>query len=174
MLALRSLITTSWKVECSSIPSRPMRHAMPDKISNATIFTKAAHAPTSLPSLPTDELCCGGGGGNSNLVFSAIILWKPIPTPSMTASKIAHPIAPFRIALGPPRTANAPPVKKPAMMAFHGSSFFRTPFTAQSKVLNMPPQTPKLPPKTGARAFTAVIAVGHRVSRLTWVYSWSL
>jgi hypothetical protein len=50
-------------------------------------------------------------------------------------------------------------VKKPAMMAFHGSSFFRTPFTAQSNVLNMPPQTPKLPPRTGARALIAVRAV---------------
>jgi hypothetical protein len=49
-------------------------------------------------------------------------------------------------------------VKKPAMMAFHGSSFFRTPLTAQSNVLNMPPQTPKLPPSTGARALIAVRA----------------
>lgn len=67
-----------------------------------------------------------GGGGRgcvSNLVFSAIILWKPIPTPSMTASRIAHPIAPFLTARGPPRTASAPPVKNPAMIAFHGSSF---------------------------------------------------
>ena len=41
------------------------------------------------------------------------------------------------------------------MMAFHGSSFCRYPFTAQSKVENNPPQTPKFPPKTGARAFMA-------------------
>jgi hypothetical protein len=92
-------------------------------------------------------------------VFSAIILWKPIPTPSITARRMAHPIAPFRIARGPPRTASAPPVKKPAMMAFQGSSFLRTPLTAQSKLLNMPPHTPKLPPSTGARALMAVIAV---------------
>lgn len=65
----------------------------------------------------------GGSGCVSNLVFSAIILWKPIPTPSMTASKIAQPIAPFLTALGPPRTASAPPVKNPAIMAFQGSSF---------------------------------------------------
>ncbi len=51
----------------------------------------------------------------SNLVFSAIILWKPIPTPSITASKHAHPIAEFLAALYPPRIANAPPVKKPAI-----------------------------------------------------------
>ena len=51
----------------------------------------------------------------SNLVFSAIILWNPIPTPSITASKQAHPIAEFLAALKPPLTANAPPVKKPAM-----------------------------------------------------------
>jgi hypothetical protein len=35
----------------------------------------------------------------SNRVFSAIILWKPIPTPSITASKHAHPIAEFLAAL---------------------------------------------------------------------------
>lgn len=73
---------------------------------------------------------------------------------------MAHPIAPFLTALAPPRTASAPPVKKPAMMAFHGSSFLRMPLTAQSKVLNMPPQTPKLPPRTGARALIAVRAGG--------------
>lgn len=128
----------------------------------------------------------GGGGGNSSLVFSAIILWKPMPTPSMTANRIAHPMAPFRIALAPPRTAKEPPVKKPAMMAFQGSSFLRTPLTAQSaekcqlsckclscnaclhehgayrgripNVEKSPPQTPKLPPSTGARALIAVIA----------------
>jgi len=115
----------------------------------------------NLPSLPLGALCCGGGGGISSLVFSAIILWKAIPTPSITASRIAHPIAPFRIALGPPLTAKAPPVKPPAMIAFHGSSFFRTPFTAQSNDENMPPQTPKLPPNTGARAFIAVRAMHY-------------
>lgn len=95
----------------------------------------------------------------SRRVFSAIIRWKPMPTPSMTARRIApakcqfsrafpegemgneQPIAPFRTALAPPRTANEPPVKKPAMMAFQGSSFFRMPFTAQSNVLNRPPHT---------------------------------
>jgi hypothetical protein len=118
---------------------------------------RADHAGASLPSLPV-LLLCGGGGGSSKRVFSAIILWKPMPTPSMTAKRMAQPIAPFLIALGPPRTARAPPVKKPAMIAFHGSSFFRTPLTAQSKLLNMPPHTPKLPPRTGARALIAVIA----------------
>lgn len=44
------------------------------------------------------------------------------------------------------------------ILALYGSSFFRIPFTAQSKVLNRPPQTPKFPPKTGARAFMAVRA----------------
>lgn len=58
----------------------------------------------SVPRIPT-----------SNRVFSAIILWKPIPTPSMTASKQAHAIAEFRAAFMPPRTASAPPVKNPAM-----------------------------------------------------------
>lgn len=116
-----------------------------------------SQAPTAkVPSLP---LLLGGGGGISNFVLSAIMRWKPIPTPSITAKRMAQPIAPFRIARGPPRTASAPPVKNPAMMAFQGSSFLRTPLTAQSKVENMPPQTPKLPPSTGARAFIAVIAV---------------
>lgn len=124
-------------------------------IVSAETANLGSQAGANLPSLPL----LGGGGGSSSFVFSAIILWKPIPTPSMTASRIAHPIAPFRIARGPPLTANAPPVKNPAMMAFHGSSFLRTPFTAQSNVLNMPPQTPKFPPRTGARALIAVIAV---------------
>ena len=67
------------------------------------------------------------------------------------------------------------------MMAFHGSSFLLTPFTAQSKVENRPPQTiqhvlvysslllslvlrfgmsipPKFPPRTGARSLIAVMA----------------
>lgn len=94
----------------------------------------------------------------SSFVLPAIIFWNPMPTPSMTASKTAQPIAPFRICLGPPRTASAPPVKKPAMMLFHGSSFFRIPLTAQSNVLKRPPQTPKFPPSTGARILIAVMA----------------
>jgi hypothetical protein len=66
----------------------------------------------------------GGGGGSSSLVFSAIIRPNAMPTPSMTASKTAHPIALLRMAFAPPRTASAPPVMKPPMMAFQGSSFF--------------------------------------------------
>lgn len=92
-------------------------------------------------------------------MFSAIMRWKPMPTPSMTASRMAQPMAPLRTAFAPPRTASEPPVKKPAMMAFHGSSFLRTPLTAQSNVENRPPQTPKLPPRIGARALMAVMAV---------------
>jgi hypothetical protein len=100
----------------------------------------------------------GGGGGASSLVLSAIMRLKPIETPSMTARRIAQDMAPFRIDLYPPRTASDPPVKNPAMMAFHGSSFFLMPLTAQSYVLKSPPQTPKLPPRTGARALIAVMA----------------
>jgi hypothetical protein len=48
-------------------------------------------------------------------VFSAIILWNPIPTPSITANRHAHPIAEFRAAFAPPLIARAPPVKKPAI-----------------------------------------------------------
>jgi len=54
-----------------------------------------------------------------------------------------------------PRKANAPPVINPEIIAFHGSSFCRYPFTAQSNVENRPPQTPKFPPRTGARALIA-------------------
>jgi hypothetical protein len=99
----------------------------------------------------------------------------------MTARSTAQPIALFLIARAPPRTASEPPchivladclmveshepgrrekrtVKKPAMMGFHGSSFLRIPFIVQSYVLKRPPHTPKLPPRTGARAFMAVRA----------------
>lgn len=51
----------------------------------------------------------------SNLVFSAIILWKPMPTPSITASRHPQAIAEFRAAFNPPLTASAPPVKNPAI-----------------------------------------------------------
>jgi hypothetical protein len=72
-----------------------------------------------------DGGCCeGGGGGASNRVDSAIMREKPIPTPSITARSTAQPIALLRIALAPPRTARAPPVKNPPIIAFQGSSFF--------------------------------------------------
>ncbi|GFZ48746.1 hypothetical protein JCM24511_06495 [Saitozyma sp. JCM 24511] len=63
-------------------------------------------------------------------------------------------------------------------MAFHGSSFWRYPFTAQSNDENRPPQTPKLPPRTGARALMAerdptkrspCLASEWRVARVTSV-----
>jgi hypothetical protein len=53
------------------------------------------------------------------------------------------------------RTAKVPPVKNPEMIALYGSSFCLYPFTAQSNDENNPPQTPKLPPTTGARALMA-------------------
>lgn len=127
----------------------------------SSIFTYAGARRPSDPILP---VLVGGGGGNSSRVFSAIIRWKAMPTPSITANRIAHPIAPFRMARGPPRTASAPPVKPPAMMAFQGSSFLRTPLTAQSKEEKRPPQTPKLPPRTGARALMAVMAASSHCS----------
>ena len=80
------------------------------------------------------ESDAGGGGGTckicqrieisrwptwmphtSNRVCSAIILWNPMPTPSITARNIAHIIAPFLAALMPPRIAKDPPVKNPAI-----------------------------------------------------------
>lgn len=106
-----------------------------------------------------------------------------MPTPSITASNIAQPIAEFLAAFMPPLMASEPPVKKPAMtvstsvsllelrfaeaaegnqLALYGSSFFLTPFTAQSNVENKPPHTPKFPPSTGARAFIAVMAPMRR------------
>jgi hypothetical protein len=63
------------------------------------------------------------------------------------------------------RAANVPPVKNPAMMAFQGSSFCLYPLTAQSKLENRPPQIPKFPPKTGARALMALKEPASRSPR---------
>jgi hypothetical protein len=63
------------------------------------------------------------GGLTSSRVFSAIILWNPIPTPSITASKHAHPIAEFLAALYPPLIASAPPVKNPAITVYLSALF---------------------------------------------------
>ena len=53
-----------------------------------------------MPPLPGDApASLGGGGGASSLVLSAIIRLKPIETPSMTANRMAHDIAPLRIDL---------------------------------------------------------------------------
>lgn len=60
------------------------------------------------------------------------------------------------------RSARHPPVMKPEMIAFHASSFCRYPFIAQSNVENMPPQMPKFPPVTGARAFIDDMAPTNR------------
>jgi hypothetical protein len=66
------------------------------------------------------------------------------------------------------RAAKQPPVMKPEIMAFHASSFCRIPFTAQSNVENMPPQTPKLPPVTGARAFIVEREPARRSPYMSW------
>jgi len=63
------------------------------------------------------------------------------------------------------RIANPPPVMNPAMIAFQGSSFCLTPFTAQSNVENIPPQAPKFPPSTGA---LALMAATDPVRRSPW------
>ena len=73
------------------------------------------------------QIHVGEGGGKlkmknirtSSRVFSAITLCIPIPTPSITANKIAHPIAEFLAALNPPRIANEPPVRNPAPTRTH-------------------------------------------------------
>ncbi|ANB11292.1 hypothetical protein AWJ20_4096 [Sugiyamaella lignohabitans] len=85
-----------------------------------------------------------------------------IPTPSKTAKTQAQVMAPFLVCFQPPRRASDPPVKKPAMIALKGSSVLRTPLTAQSKVENKPPQTPKLPPIVGARTLIADKAPARR------------
>lgn len=115
----------------SNIPQTPSMQSY-----NLTTLANFNHARAGFA---PPESICGGGKGASNFVFSAIILWKPIPTPSITARSTAHPIAEFRAALTPPRTASEPPVKNPAIIALYGSSFPRTPLTAQSNVEKRPP-----------------------------------
>jgi len=51
----------------------------------------------------------------SSFVAPANIFWNPMPTPSITARRMAQLMAPFLAALYPPRIASAPPVKKPAI-----------------------------------------------------------
>ena len=60
------------------------------------------------------------------------------------------------IAFGPERAASKPPVAAPLMIAFQGSSFPRIPAIKQSPALNMPDQTAKFPPSTGALTFMLV------------------
>ena len=68
-----------------------------------------------LGSVSTIVLLRGECPLTSNLVAPANIFWKPIPTPSMTASRMAQLMAPFLAALYPPRIASEPPVKNPAI-----------------------------------------------------------
>jgi len=95
---------------------------------------------------------CSGNGGSCGRVPSLNTLDIRTPTPSNTLRRIPQAIAEPRADRGPLRAAKLPPVRKPEMMAFHISSFCLQPFTAQSNVENIPPQTPKFPPVTGARA----------------------
>lgn len=89
-------------------------------------------------------------------------LERRTPTPSNTPSRIPQPTAEPNAERGPLRAAKQPPVMNPEMMAFHASSFCLMPFTAQSKLENIPPHTPKLPPVTGARALRDDIAPTNR------------
>ncbi|KAK7681253.1 hypothetical protein QCA50_015640 [Cerrena zonata] len=84
-----------------------------------------------------------------------------IPTPSKIPKKHAQVMAEFLVCLHPPLMAKAPPVKKPAMMAFQESSLLLMALTEQSKVENNPPQTPKFPPTTGALALMALMDPYH-------------
>lgn len=103
--------------------------------------------------------------GATCLFPSAIILCINTPTPSNTPNKIPHMIPEPIAVLGPLLIAKPPPVMNPAIMAFHGSSFCLIPFTAQSNEENIPPQTPKFPPRTGARALMADKEPGSRSPR---------
>lgn len=84
---------------------------------------RPVYAQDNIPPTACEGMASGaeaGGGGISSLVFSAIMRWKPIPTPSMTASSTAQPMALFRAARTPPRTASEPPVRKPAITIRRG------------------------------------------------------
>ena len=61
--------------------------------------------------------------GATGLCVSAIILCMSTPTPSMTPSSTPQAMPDEMIICGPPRAAKQPPVRKPEMMAFQGSSF---------------------------------------------------
>ncbi|EDK37360.2 conserved hypothetical protein [Meyerozyma guilliermondii ATCC 6260] len=102
-----------------------------------------------------DNGCSSGYTGAT--VGCAESLCIIIPTPSNTPNKQAHVMAEFLVCFHPPLKAKAPPVKNPAITAFHASSLLLTALTVQSNVENNPPQTPKFPPTTGARALTAAI-----------------
>lgn len=100
--------------------------------------------------------------GITGLFCSAVHLEIAIPMPSIKASKPPPTTAEIVAAFAPPRAASTPPVKAPDMIEFQGSSFCRIPFNPQSKVEKRPPQTAKLPPNTGARAFIADTAPVRR------------
>ncbi|OMJ30422.1 hypothetical protein AYI69_g36 [Smittium culicis] len=85
-----------------------------------------------------------------------------MPTPSISASRTPPNTADTDAVFHPPRAASIPPVSAPAAIEFHGSSFCLIPFIAQSKVENMPPHIPKLPPRTGPLVRIAVTAPLNR------------
>ncbi len=63
------------------------------------ISRNEVYAGSARPPLDDAPASVGGGGGASSFVLSAIILLNPMETPSMTARRIAHDIAPLRIDL---------------------------------------------------------------------------
>jgi hypothetical protein len=79
---------------------------------------------------------CGIGGGGSSFVFSAIMRWNPMPTPSMTASRMAHPMAPLRIAFAPPRTASEPPCTK-CVSNLHSECALRSRVLAKTIIMKL-------------------------------------
>jgi hypothetical protein len=97
----------------------------------------------------------------SSFVFSAIILWNPMPTPSITANRHAQPMAEFRAAFAPPLIAKAPPVKKPAitihLLAVVPPSKFGSVFAKPCSLLQIPQNTISTSSLPGWMAHTSII-----------------
>lgn len=81
--------------------------------------------------------------------LSASIFVRQMLKPSIMASKNPPMAAEREAARQPPRAANTPPVNAPDAIEFHGSSFRLIQTKVQSKVEKSPPQTAKLPARSG-------------------------
>lgn len=73
------------------------------------------------------------------------MLFTKTLTPSIIAKIKPPKTALLRAAFAPPLHAKTPPVTKPAVIAFQGSSLPRYRSNAQSNTLNKPAQTAKFP-----------------------------
>lgn len=86
----------------------------------------------------------GGAGGG------AVIFVSKMPRPSIIARRTPPKAADLAADAGPVRNCRKPPVRAPAAMEFHGSSFRRAATSTQSNDEKSPPQTAKEPPTRGA------------------------